>query len=393
MSRATTVSTVVIFILALNLRPAVTSLGAALPDISVAGSLVAAVLVALPLWAIGLGGWATPWLCGRAGTHRTVTVSLIGLAGALLGRVLGGPIPLLVGTALACLSIAVLGTVLPLLAKGSAAYPLGLGLGSTAGALITPVAVLSSSWRVGLGLWAFVALLSHRVWRRTPGEFVAPRRASGPVRARALTLHFGLISTVTFLVMGWLPGILRDGGVSPTTAGACLAVSMAMGLPMMWLVPGWTRRWRNQTLLVVVLAAPNVIGVAGLLVAPAAAPWVWAAATGMGMGSLAFVLTTISLRSKEGSLSLSAVVQGVGYVVAGFGVLACGWLHTHTGGWRMPLLLVLAILLGQVLSGHLSVSRRATVIPFPYRFPLRPRRGLIPEVPLRPPREIPDVGA
>jgi len=392
MSRAATVSTAVIFVLALNLRPAVTSLGAALPDISVAGSLVAAVLVALPLWAIGLGGWATPWLCGRVGTHRTVTVSLIGLAASLAGRVLGGPVPLLAGTALACLSIAVLGTMLPLLAKGSAAYPLGLGLGSTAGALITPVTVMSSSWRIGLGLWAFAALLAHRVWRRTPGEFVVPRRASGPVRARTLTVHFGLISTVTFLVMGWLPGILRDAGVSPTTAGACLALSMAMGLPMMWLVPGWTRRCRNQTLLVIALATPNVIGVAGLLLAPAAAPWVWAGATGMGMGSLAFVLTTISLRSKDSSLSLSAVVQGVGYVIAGFGVLACGWLHTRTGSWQLPLALVLVILLGQVASGHLSVSHRATVIPFPRRFTLRPPR-IIPEVPLRPPRDIPEVGA
>ncbi|MEA5360503.1 MFS transporter [Amycolatopsis sp., V23-08] len=366
--------------MALNLRPAVTSLGAALPDISVAGSLVAAILVALPLWAIGLGGWATPWLCARVGTHRTVTVSLAGLAASLFGRVLGGPIPLLAGTTLACLSIAVLGTMLPLLAQGSSAYPLGLGVGSTAGALITPLTVMSSSWRVGLGVWVVVALLAEQVWRRTPGEFLAPRIAGRPVRATALTIHFGLISTVTFLVMGWLPGILRSAGVSPTVAGACLALSMAMGLPMMWLVPGWTRRWHNQTLLVVVLAVPNVIGVAGLLLAPAAAPWVWAGATGMGMGSLAFVLTTISLRSKDSSLSLSAVVQGVGYVVAGFGVLACGWLHTRTGSWEVPLLLVLAILVGQVISGHVTVAQRRPTAPAIPRWTALLRQPEAPEV-------------
>src|SRR5690242_10378072 len=159
MTRAnTTASTVVIFLLAINLRPAVTSLGAALPDISVAGNLVAAVLVALPLWAIGLGGWATPWLCSRVGTHRTVSVGLAGLVLSLAGRVLGGSAQLLVGTALACLSIAVLGTMLPLLAQGSAAFTFGLGVGSTAGALVTPTAVMSSSWRVALGVWATAAL-------------------------------------------------------------------------------------------------------------------------------------------------------------------------------------------------------------------------------------------
>ena len=379
MFRATTVSTAVIFVLAINLRPAVTSLGAALPDISVASALVAAVLVALPLWAIGLGGWATPWLCGRVGTHRTITVALLGLVLSLAGRVLGGPAPLLIGTALACLSIAVLGTMLPLLANGSAAFTLGLGLGSTAGALVTPAVVMSSSWRVALGLWAVVALLAQQVWRRTPGEFGSPRAATGWVPASALTIHFGLISTVTFLVMGWLPGILRDAGVPPATAGACLALSMAMGLPMMWLVPGWTRRWQNQTLLVIALATPNVIGVTGLIVAPAAAPWLWAAATGTGMGGLAFALTTISLRSKGSSLSLSAVVQGVGYVIAGFGVLACGWLHTYTGTWRTPLLLVLAILLGQVVSGHAAVSRRTWALRVP-RLPAVRRQPEVPEV-------------
>lgn len=379
MSRATTtVSTLVIFVLAVNLRPAVTSLGAALPDIKVAGSLVGAVLVALPLWAIGLGGWATPWLCRRFGPHRTITVALVGLVLSLAGRVLGGPVELLVGTALACLSIAVLGTMLPLLAQGSAAFTFGLGFGSTAGALVTPTAVMSSSWRVALGVWATAALVAQQVWQRTPGEFGSPRAASGAAPAAALTIHFGLISTVTFLVMGWLPGILRDAGVPPTTAGACLALSMAMGLPMMWLVPGWTRRWRNQTLLVVALATPNVIGVTGLLLAPASAPWLWAAATGTGMGALAFALTTVSLRSKDSSLSLSAVVQGFGYLIAGFAVLACGWLHTGTGTWRMPLLLVLAVLAGQVLSGHFAVSRRTTTLVAP---PLSlPRQGGAPEV-------------
>ncbi|TCO48812.1 CP family cyanate transporter-like MFS transporter [Actinocrispum wychmicini] len=356
MSRDTTISTAVVFALALNLRPAVTSLGAALEDVSVARNLTAAVLVALPLWAIGVGGWATPWLRQRWGTHRTVTVSLVGLALSLVVRVLGGVALLLSGTALACFSIAVLGTMLPLLARGSAGYTLGLGLGSTAGALVTPAVVTSSSWQVALGVWAFVALLAQQVWWRTRIEVLPPRAVPGKVKAGALTIHFGLISTVTFLVMGWFPGILRNAGVHPTTAGACLAVSMAMGLPMMWLVPAWTRKWRNQTLLVVTLAAPNVIGVTGLLVAPAAAPWLWACATGLGMGALAFALTTISLRSTDNSPTLSAVVQGVGYVIAGFSVLACGWLHTETGTWRAPLLLVLVILLGQVVSGHLAVS-------------------------------------
>ena len=99
----------------------------------------------MPPWATDLGGWATPWLCDRLGTHRTVTLARAGLALSLAERGLRGPVPVLSGMALACLPIAVLGTMLPLLARGSAGYPLRLGLGSTAGTLVTPAAVTTLS--------------------------------------------------------------------------------------------------------------------------------------------------------------------------------------------------------------------------------------------------------
>lgn len=73
---STPVTAAVVFVLALNLRPTVTSLGAALEDITATPGMTAtvgAVLVALPLWAIGAGGWATPWLRAHWGIHRTVT--------------------------------------------------------------------------------------------------------------------------------------------------------------------------------------------------------------------------------------------------------------------------------------------------------------------------------
>lgn len=335
---ATPVTAAVVFLLALNLRPAVTSLGAALDDMPVARAGIAAVLVALPLWTIGFGGWVTPWLCARWGTHRTVARALTTLVLALVTRVLGGPALLLTGTALACLAIAVIGTVLPVLAHVSpAGYTLALGLGSTAGALITPPIVTTSSWQLGLAVWAVVAVITIRIWRRTgggPGEVVravSPRSLlrSGP--AWALTVYFGLSSTVAFLAMGWLPAILRDAGLPAQVAGSCLALAMATGLPMMWLVPRWVRRWPDRhTPLVSTLAASTVVGVTGLLAAPTAAPWIWSVAIGIGLGSIALALTTISLRGNndpDHTRALSAMVQGIGYLIAGIGALIWGLLH------------------------------------------------------------------
>lgn len=335
---ATPVTAAVVFLLALNLRPAVTSLGAALDDMPVARASLAAVLVALPLWTIGFGGWMTPWLCARWGTHRTVARALTTLVLALITRVLGGPALLLIGTALACLAIAVIGTVLPVLAHVSpAGYTLALGLGSTAGALITPPIVTTSSWQLGLAVWALVAVITVQIWRRTgsePSEIVhpvSPRSLLGSRPSWALTVYFGLSSTVAFLAMGWLPAILRDAGVSAQVAGSCLALAMATGLPMMWLVPRWVRQWPSRHgLLVSALAASSIIGVTGLLVAPAMAPWTWSVAIGIGLGSIALALTTISLRGNNNpdqTRALSAMVQGIGYLIAGVGALIWGLLR------------------------------------------------------------------
>jgi CP family cyanate transporter-like MFS transporter len=367
------ISPAVVFLLGLNLRPAVTSLGSALPDVVASPgmtSVIAAVLVALPLWACGIGGLLTPWFQSLAGTSRAVTSALVIVVVALTVRVGDGPVLLVAGTALACLAIAVIGTVLPVLVRSSpgrlgAYYTLALGCGSTAGALITPAV---SSWRIGLAVWAALALVAAVAWRRADVPDAGQRvqnpfvlRRSGT--AWALTLYFGLTSTVTFVVMGWLPAMLRAAGLSEAAAGGCLALAMVLGLPMMWLVPLWARRWRRQSLLVAALTLPTMLAIGGLFFAPAAAPWVWATGLGIGMGGIALALTSIPLRAGNDqavTTALSAMVQGGGYLIAGLGALACGLLHSAGRTWHGPLILIFLILCGQAVAGLVAV--RPTVL-------------------------------
>ncbi|MBE1471917.1 MFS transporter [Kibdelosporangium phytohabitans] len=385
--RTAPVGTAVVFMLALNLRPAVTSLGAALEDVSAAPGMTAAVgaiLVALPLWASGIGGWGTPWLRARAGIYRAVTCALIVLGISLIIRVQGGPELLLAGTLLACLAIAVIGTVLPVLVQPAssstrASYTLALGTGSTIGALATPVLVAAFSWQFALACWALLAAVTVHVWQSAPRSSMvfahsalSPRKLFHSKVAWHLTVYFGLVSTLTFVVMGWLPVILRDAGVPAGMAGFCLALSMAMGLPMMWLVPFCVHKWRRQWALVSLLVAVNGVGLVGLLVAPAFLPWVWSIGLGIGMGGLAMALTTIAVRAAgnaDVTTALSGMVQGLGYIIAGVGALACGLVHSITNGWTAPLVMALVVLCGQFYCG-VRAARPVVVAPRPVPVPV-----------------------
>src|SRR5205823_10041902 len=109
-------------------------------------------------------------------------------------------------------------------------------------------------------VWALLAAVAVPPWlavarRRSagaggpgaaPGATAAPDAAAAeepPVRitssptAWALAVFFGLQATAAYVTMGWMPQIFRDAGVSAATAGVLLAVTMAMGVPLSFVLP------------------------------------------------------------------------------------------------------------------------------------------------------------
>ena len=377
---------VAVFLLALNLRPAVTSIGVVLKNIQVGTGLsatLAAAVVAAPVWCFAAGGWLAWAARGCWGTRRTVTGALVVLAVALLARVVAGPPVLLGGTVVACLSIAVLGTLLPAIvhtapprqwAMLTGCYVAALGGGSGIGALLTSPIADASSWQVAAGGWALLAGAGWLAWRLAARQMPEPRATERPVRvspldlrpvgtAWALTVYFGLTSGLTFAIMGWLPGILRDRtAVSPQAVGWLFTLAMVLGVPIALWVPRWARR-ASQSRLAVALAVPTALGVLGLLVAPTFVPWLWAAGLGLGMPSVSLGLVLISLRAEPGTdtaAALSSMVQGAGYALSGAVVLGVGLLYGTTHSWHWPLIALLFVLCGQIGTGILA-GRTVTI--------------------------------
>nr|WP_246029975.1 MFS transporter [Saccharothrix variisporea] len=355
---------------AANLRPAVTSLASVLGDVR--GSLGVStawtsLLTAVPTLCFGFAAFLAPWLGRRLGMARAVGLSLLVLTVGLVLRVVDGPAVVLGGTFIACAGIAVCNVLIPVVVKDSfpgrvglitGVYTAALAAGAALGAAFTPA--LESwlgSWRLAVGAWAFLSFAALLIWLAGARHGAVVRTSSSrPAVVRrslvrsplawVITVFFGLQSLLAYTVMGWLPQILGDAGVDRTTAGLLLAITMVLGVPVSLIVPPLAARRPSQSGLVLGLGLLSMAGVAGLALAPAAAPGLWVVLVGLGMGMFPLALVMISLRtsSTADTARLSAMAQSIGYLISAVGPFAFGVLRGVTGTWTVSMLLLVALL-------------------------------------------------
>jgi CP family cyanate transporter-like MFS transporter len=159
-----------------------------------------------------------------------------------------------------------------------------------------------------------------------------------------------------YVLMSWLPEIMRDHGHPPATAGSMMSLMMIVGIPLGYVVPVVAARLRDQRPLVVGIGAVMVTGLGGLLLFPGFG-WAWVTVLGVGVGA-AFPLgfTMLGLRSPNPLVAarLSGMSQTGGYLFAGLGPLLFGVLHTTTNGWSTSLGLLLVLVVPEVFLGLLA---------------------------------------
>ncbi|MFG1603306.1 CynX/NimT family MFS transporter [Actinoplanes sp. NPDC049265] len=372
------VAVVAILLAAVNLRLAVTSVGPVLAEIrdglGMSGT-VAGLLTSLPVVCFALFGFTAPRLARRFGAAAVVAAGLVVLALGLTIRPYAGSPPLFIllsGVALA--GIAVVNVLLPMIVKerfagragvltGLYSLSLNLGAAAAAGATVPLTGALGDDWRLGLAAWAVVAVLAVPPWLALSRDHTpAPptgRAAPPPLRvvrepvAWALAVYFGMQSTSAYVMIGWLPQIYRDAGISASTAGVLFAVTSFLGVPLGFLVTTYAGRVRSQSLIALGLGVAGIFGYGGLWLDPAAAPWLWAVLLGVANCAFPLVLTMITLRGRTPAsvVRLSAFGQGIGYLIAIPGPILVGVLHDASGGWRVPLALMVALTIPQIIGG------------------------------------------
>ncbi|GGV17197.1 MFS transporter [Streptomyces filipinensis] len=385
---ATRLVVVGIVLSALNLRPAITSLGALLEEVrdglGMSGS-VAGLLTSVPPLCFAVFGVTAPRLARRFGPAAVVCAGMAAItAGLLIRPYLGSTAGFLAASALALMGIAVSNVLMPVIVKrwfpdrvGSMTglYSMALALGTSLAAAVTvPLTdALGGGWQSGLAVWAAIAGTAVLPWLplvRERGTPAAPPQepASGaatrhaPLRitrsrtAWALAVFFGLQATAAYVTMGWMPQIFRDAGVPAGTAGVLLAVTMVMGVPLAFVIPRVATRLPHQGPIVLVLGVCGLAGYTGLYVAPAAGAWAWALLLGVSNCAFPLALTMVGMRARSGPgvAQLSAFAQSTGYLISIPGPLLVGVLYQHSGGWGLPIALMAGLMVPQMVVGFLA---------------------------------------
>ncbi|WP_425276324.1 CynX/NimT family MFS transporter [Streptomyces carpinensis] len=387
--------TVGIVLAALNLRPAITSLGALLEEVrdglGMSGS-VAGLLTSVPPLCFAVFGVMAPRLARRFGPAAVVCAGMAAIAAGLLIRPYAGNTAGLLGaSALALMGIAVSNVLMPVIVKrwfpdrvGSMTglYSMALALGTSSAAAVTvPLTdALGGSWQSGLAVWAALAAVAVLPWlplvrdrgtaptaqapagqqaarRETPrGEQAPALRMTRSRTAWALAVFFGLQATAAYITMGWMAQIFRDAGVSAGTAGLLLAVTMVMGVPLAFVIPRVAARLPHQGPIVLVLGACGLAGYAGLYLAPAGGAWAWAVLLGVSNCAFPLALTMVGMRARTGPgvAQLSAFAQSTGYLISIPGPLLVGVLYQSSGGWGVPIALMTGLMIPQMVVGWLA---------------------------------------
>ena len=214
-----------IMLVALNLRPSMAAVGPLLssirPDIALSFSM-ASLLTMLPVMAMGLAMFFGLRVSQRFSEQRTVVLSLLIIGVATASRLfLDSAVELILSAVLAGVGIALIQALMPALIKARFSDNVALCMGLYVTSIMGGAAIAASfaplvmnqsgSWRLGLAIWAALAVMALLLWSGLRGESTArstqsTRRPSFFANSRAwlLAIFFGLGTASYTCVLAWL---------------------------------------------------------------------------------------------------------------------------------------------------------------------------------------------
>jgi len=370
-----------ILLTTLVLRPPVASVGPLVAELEAKlnlGSLEVGLLTSIPVFCFGLGAFASPAIVRRFGIDKTLLVLQALIAISIAGRLWFGFIGLLVGTTVIGLSIAVANVILPGIVRArfpervgvvTATYTMTLAVAASfAASTAVPFSVALGGWQFSLLVWVVPAVAAFMVWstQTKDSKHLIVSAEHHEVEARSvrrspitwwIVAFFGIQSLGFYALLAWLPSLLIDGGATAAEAGGVLGVTTIAGVPFGMLLGSNLKRFKSLSVPAAIASGLTTIGMALLL--DAKLSLVAGIIIGLGQAStFPISLNLISTRATTvaQTTELSTLSQGYGYLAAALGTFV--WLREVSGGWVLPILLLVFLSALQLYSGLVAGRNR-----------------------------------
>lgn len=345
-------------------------------DVSLSGLPLGA-LGTIPPIAYAVAASVSPWLARRIGIEWTaVVVAMLGALAHVWRGFSPDFVSLFASTIVVMLAAGVGNVIVPGLVKLYAPRAIGLmtALYATAMALssATPTVVglwlaESVGWRVSLASWALVSVVGALPWifviphalRRSKAEAEAllptelpPGRGQlwrSPT-AVSIMVIFSSSAATAYTWFALLPAVLIDvAGLGVAEAAASLGLFAALGMPLSLVIPPLAAKPGYAPRLVGASVMMGLVGIAGLLFAPAAWTLLWVVLIGLAPLAFHLSLTLIGKRTKDhqGALRVSGFVNTVGYTFGATIPLVVGVVHEISGTWTLSLVILGAVIAAQ----------------------------------------------
>jgi CP family cyanate transporter-like MFS transporter len=379
-----------LLLIALNLRPAISSVPPLLETIRQdlgLGRAFLGLLTTIPVLCMSALALVAPKISRRIGAERAVLWSIVLIAVAVAGRLAAGQSGVLFITTFgAGVGIAVAQSLLPAVVKGwfpdravlvTGLYTVGITGGLALAALATvPIErVLRGFWPGALAAWSLLAVVAVIFWlplasrpRSSPRPEGLHERVRLPWRRRrawSVALFFGAESCLFFSSLTWIAPLYIDQGLDEGRTGLLLAVFALVRVPSAFIFPALADRSgdRRPWLALTLILATFGFCAAGLipLVTPWA-PWAWVVVLGLGIGGLFPLALTLPLdysADADEAGRLTAMTFFVGYIVAAVGPVAVGALRDATGGYAVPFVALAALSVGMLVASSRFRPRSA----------------------------------
>lgn len=350
---------IAIFLVSLNLRPAVTSIGPLLStigdDLGVSSTKMS-LLTSIPVFCMGLfAPLAVPFQ--KKFGYRTAVNGLMLLIGvATFARIIFSSYAGLVITSFfAGLAIAIISPMINAFIKERfqekmapviGLYSFAMGAGATISAGLTGVFYegFGNNWPIALSIWGVLAILAIIIWTMATSKKEQVQASEAIIEegrnpwssktAWIILLFFGLQTSLFFSLTTWLSSMAMEQGMTLLTAGSVLTTMSIVQLFGNIIIPALVGKYPNRITWLYGLIGLGMIGTLVLFIDASGSIWVGAFILGASLSGLfpiGLMLPLDEARNNREANEWSSMVLSGGFMMSAILPLVIGIVFDASG--------------------------------------------------------------